>query len=528
MGAIGQEVQYTLTLKDMLVPKLQEADKAAGKLETTMSAIQSVATTLGLAAGVAGIISFGQSVVDAGAKVEDARVGLTTLLRDADEAGRVIQNTMEDATKTPFAFEGLLSANKALIGAGESADGSRKAVLDLANAIAATGGGDNELQRMVVNMQQIRNTGEATAMDIKQFAFAGINIYKVLADATGKPIDEVKKMKVTYEALTEALGKAHDAGGLYANGLENMSQNTSVRLSNVGDAMFQLKVKIFDDLKPAIDALIVSGMRTIEMLRSGWDWLVKHKTEIKSLAIGVGAATAAYVTYNVWQKAVVTWEEIKYMWMMRSVIAESLLTTAQWALNVAMTANPIGIVVVAIGAMAAAFTYAYNKVGWFHAGVSGLWAVIQFVAPKIGDLFIGLGKIILGVLVPNPSMIKEGWGQLTTSMQGIGEGIAKTWTKGYADGMKEFDANQAVTDGKKTAKPSGVNGKGATAAGSDEVKVPKSSASKVVTIDISINKLIETFKVETTNLHESSNKIGQHVTNTILQAVNDASIIADM
>lgn len=526
-GIGGDDVQYTLSLKDLLTGKLLEADKAAGALGVSMGAVQSIALAMGATAGVAGIGMFISSMVQAGTKVEDARVGLTTLLRDADAAGKVIENTMQDATKTPFAFEGLLAANKALIGAGESADGSRVAVLDLANAIAATGGGDDELQRMVVNMQQIKNTGQATALDIKQFAFAGINIYKVLAEATGKPIEKVKDMKVTYELLTQALAKAHAQGGLYANGLENMAGNTSVRLSNIGDAMFQLKVKIFDDLKPAIDSVIQSGMNFVSNLREGWDWLVKHKAEIKAVAIGVGAATAAYITYNIWQRAVVTWEELKYMWMMRATIAETLMTSAQWLLNAAITANPIGVIVVAIGAFVAALVYAYEKVSWFHAGLWGIWATIKTFGEIVKDVFMGITYMLDGAFKLDPKEIELGFNLLTDTVAGAGKRLAGSFQKGYAEGMADFNLKQGAEGEKVTAK--GTQGKtGKEGKPAEELKAPKSSGTKNVTINISINKLIETFKVETTNLHDSANKIGEHVTNTILQAVNDASITADV
>lgn len=42
-------------------------------------------------------------------------------------------------------------------------------------------------------------------------------------------------------------------------------------------------------------------------------------------------------------------------------VVMGISTAAQWALNVAMTANPIGIVIVAIGALVGAFIVLWNK-----------------------------------------------------------------------------------------------------------------------------------------------------------------------
>ena len=174
---MDNQIRYTVTANDMLSGKLQGMNQNANILNGTMA---NLGTAIAGAFSVYAITGFVKSVVSAGTTVENATTGLTTLLGDAGEATRVIQNTMQDATKTPFAFEGLLSANKALISAGIDADKARKDVLNLANAISATGGGNDELTRMVVNMQQISNSGRATSQDIKQFAYAGINIYKVL------------------------------------------------------------------------------------------------------------------------------------------------------------------------------------------------------------------------------------------------------------------------------------------------------------------------------------------------------------
>jgi tape measure domain-containing protein len=48
-------------------------------------------------------------------------------------------------------------------------------------------------------------------------------------------------------------------------------------------------------------------------------------------------------------------------------------TWAQWLLNFAMDANPIGAVVLAVAGLVAAFVFAYKKVKWFRDLVDGLW-----------------------------------------------------------------------------------------------------------------------------------------------------------
>jgi phage-related minor tail protein len=57
--------------------------------------------------------------------------------------------------------------------------------------------------------------------------------------------------------------------------------------------------------------------------------------------------------------------------------ATAVWTGAQWLLNVALTANPIGLVILAIVAIVAAIVIAYKKSETFRAIIQALWAAIK-------------------------------------------------------------------------------------------------------------------------------------------------------
>lgn len=63
-------------------------------------------------------------------------------------------------------------------------------------------------------------------------------------------------------------------------------------------------------------------------------------------------------------------------------------TAAQWLLNAALTANPIGIVVVAIGALVAALIYAYNHSETFRRIVDVTWAAVKVAIKATVDWFV--------------------------------------------------------------------------------------------------------------------------------------------
>ena len=137
------------------------------------------------------ISEVGKMGVEYNAQIETYQTALTTLTGSAEKANKIIEQVKKDAASTPFEVASLVKGNQLLISAGLSAEQARDDILALGNAISATGGGEEELSRMVINLQQIKNVGKASALDIKQFAYAGIDVYGLLADYTGKTREEV-------------------------------------------------------------------------------------------------------------------------------------------------------------------------------------------------------------------------------------------------------------------------------------------------------------------------------------------------
>lgn len=541
-------VKYTLSLNDLLTSKLSQADQTAKKFDDTMNGLQNtvnrVGAAFGIALGLQGIKQAAGAIIEAGTTVENAQTGLTTLLKDANKAKQVISNTMDDAKTTPFAFEGLLNANKALISANASAEEARGTVKDLANAIAATGGGDNELQRMVVNLQQIRNTGKATAMDIRQFAFAGINIYQLLANATGKPIEKVKELDVSYNLLRYALYKAHQEGGLYANGLENMANNTSVQISNLGDSLFQLSVKVFNDLKPALTSLLETGQDAIKWLESAWEWLKRNKDAILGVAQGVLYGVAAFKLYQLWLKASVMWTRIQAasaLAMGESFVAANtatrLLTGGMQLLETSMMANPAGLVLIGISLLASAYfafqghaedaTRANNGLNdsLFQTGKQAKQTAEEFVQSaftKVQAASVGTDAERMADMDRMIAKEIERRRKLAPFENRTGD-INAPIKAAEEDAKKLRNWRNII----KNAKKVDANGVPVLTSGDVQMKqTSKVTGNRSISINIHIDELIHEFNVKTTTITESAAKIAEKVTQTLLSAVNDSQVVA--
>ena len=200
--------------------------------------------------------SFIQSGIDYNAQIESYTVGFTNMLGSAEAAQQAMAQIQEDAARTPFNVEALTQANQLLISAGENAGYSEKVILALGNAVNAAGGGNAELSRMAANLQQIANVGKAASIDIKQFAYAGINIYQVLADYTGKSVQEVQNMTISYDLLSQALIAASEEGGRYYGAMETQSQTMNGRMSTLQDNVKQLAGLMTGDLSEGIGMVI--------------------------------------------------------------------------------------------------------------------------------------------------------------------------------------------------------------------------------------------------------------------------------
>lgn len=236
-------------------------DAASGSSKSLAGAIAQGTIMAGIfsklyAAALSAAEGFISSGIEYNAQIEKYTTGFTNMLGSAEAAQQVMSQIQEDAAKTPFDVASLTQANQYLISAGENASYARDTIMALGDAVSATGGGNDELNRMSQNLQQIANTGKATAADIKQFAYAGIDVYGILADYTGKSTAEVQNMTISYDLLTQALQAASEEGGRYYNSMDTQSQTMNGRVSTLKDNVSQLAGLLTGDLSSGFGVVI--------------------------------------------------------------------------------------------------------------------------------------------------------------------------------------------------------------------------------------------------------------------------------
>lgn len=290
---------------------LTNTDAGSGMFDGLQSAVTKGSVAANLFSKVSStIVAAGKQVVSTGvqynAQLEQYQTALTNMLGSEAEAVALLDEIKQDAAKTPFDTAGLVKANELLISTGIDAESSRRTILALGDAVSATGGGNDELSRMAQNLQQIQNAGKATSADIKQFAYAGIDVYGILADYTGKSAEEVQKMTVTYDLLSNALISAADEGGRYFNSMNTQSETLNGQWSTLKDNATQLAGLMTGDLTDGIK-VVIGHMNDLTVAASeaydtgGWfglaDAIASNIPIVSELKTGFENATTAAINF---------------------------------------------------------------------------------------------------------------------------------------------------------------------------------------------------------------------------------------
>ena len=220
------------------------------------------------------------------AEIEKYTTSFETFLGDAQEAEKAVNNIKKDASKTPFDVTSLVKANQMLVSTGENADDAREVINALGDAVIATGGGNDELTRMASNLQQIKNAGKATSMDIRQFAYAGIDGYGILANYLGKTTQEIKGMEISYNDLSEALKRANSQGGKYYGAMEKSSKTLAGQIN-------QLKAETMDMLGDLTKSLMPVAKKVISKAKEVIKWFNNLSDAEKNNIVKIGLMVAA-------------------------------------------------------------------------------------------------------------------------------------------------------------------------------------------------------------------------------------------
>lgn len=163
--------------------------------------------------------------------------------------------------------------------------------------------------------------------------------------------------------------------------LDSVKANTAAK-RKFGEALKGLQVTIGKELYPVLTKFATyMTEHLVPAFRSAVDWIKQNKDWLVPLAAAIGGIVVAMKAWNIALKAYNVITGIVK-------VATIAWTAVQWALNAAMSANPIGLIIIAIVAIVAAIVLAYKKFSWFHKFVDAVWQGIQKVIHAVVKWFM--------------------------------------------------------------------------------------------------------------------------------------------
>ena len=238
-------------------------------------------------------------------------------------------------------------------------------------------------------------------------------------EATKNGSLNVQELTGAVAASSETILGAQEDTGDFAESWQLFSNKAMVAIEPVATAVFNFAgqamgalLDAFDNVGGAVDA--VTGF-----FRDYRDVLIAAGVVVLALTSNIIAQTVATIAQNVATKAV--------------SLATKAWAVAQAALNLVMDANPIMLVVAAVGALVAAAIWAYQNVGWFRDIVDNAWTVISTAATwawenvikpvfdalsgavsSIIDWFSHFGENLSGILSSIGGWISDAWNSILT------------------------------------------------------------------------------------------------------------------
>lgn len=383
-------------------------------------------------AGVAAISSIG-------AQAEQTSVAFKTLVGNETAAAKMLGDIYNFAAKTPFEPLDLENNAKMMLGFGVSA----QKVVPYLKQLGDIAMGDKEkLGGLSLVFGQVASAGKMQGQDLMQFINAGFNPLKELQKMTGKTYAELQDMmskgQIGFDAVAAAIAHATSEGGAFNGMSDKLSQTVSGKFSTMMGNIRQAAISMFDSIKPVVLGLMDIVGALVPPISSALQFLLsivggvigffmKWKTEIAYVAVVAGAAAIAFNA-----QTIALWGLVGVMKVVTAVT--KVWQGVQWLLNIAMNANPIGLVITAIAALVAGVVYCWNKFAGFRAFLLTMWSVIK-----------GLGGIIKDYLIDRFKTFLSGIGKVGQALAKLFNGdFSGAWSSAV-DGVKDLTGITSAT-----------------------------------------------------------------------------------
>lgn len=404
-----------------LQDRLNDADRSANRLSSTIggklrTAIMSLPGAefftnpiVALTAGI-GVVS------KLGMDADRTAVSFEVMLGSQQKAADMLNQMNRYAADSPYSRLGVQEAAQTMLGFGVE---QQKVIPSLKMLGDIAMGNSERFKGLALVFSQVAAAGKLQGQDLLQLISNGYNPLNDISRLTGKSMselkDEMSKGNISFDLMVQAMQAATSQGGKFYGMVDRIAQTPFGRFGQLvdqfKDTMLSLYKVIEPLLIPAFDLLsniMTHSLPVIEGMQKGVRWLIDN---FKTMAPYIYTAAAAWAGYNTYMFVSTTilkgWTIAQWAQVTAMIAAEKV----QWLLNVAMSANPIGLVIAAVTALTAGVIYCWNKFAGFRAVVLTVW-----------DTITGFGKAIKDAVVDRFWEIVDGIGAVGKAMVSLIKG----------------------------------------------------------------------------------------------------------
>lgn len=342
-----------------------------------------------------------QSVVKSGldynAQMESYLTNFKVMLGDEQLAAEKLEEIRRMAASTPFSLSDLTEGTQTLLQFGVAADDTTGVLKRLGDISL---GNADKLQTLVRAYGKMSSAQKVTLENVNMMIDAGFNPLNQICDATGESMSALYKRisdgKVSFNELEAAVAAATSEGGQFYNGMLEASQTFNGRLSTLKDNVAALTGELTSGLFSALGDIIVKANELVVSITEDDSKMAALKETIGVLTAAVVAVTAAVLSYKASVAATTAITALQTAATTAMAAAHKAaaagatgLQVAQAALNTVLSANPIGLVVAALAALAAGLVTAYHTSETFRNIVNGAFQAVANIAQSTIGAAIG-------------------------------------------------------------------------------------------------------------------------------------------
>lgn len=344
-----------------------------------------------------------KSGVDYNATMESYLTNFKVMLGSEEAAATKLSEIRKMAASTPFSLDDLTSGTQTLLQFGIASDDTT-GVLQRLGDISL--GNAEKLQTLTRAYGKMSSAQKVTLENVNMMIDAGFNPLNQICDATGESMSDLYKRisdgKVSFSELEAAVEAATSQGGQFYNGMLEASQTFSGRMSTLKDNVSALTGELTSGLFAALGDLVVKLNEAAVSFLDSDEKMAQLKETIGIATAVVAAAGTAFLTYKGYVAAATAIEVIHTAATTAMTAAHKAaeagatgLAVAQAGLNAVLKANPIGLVVAALAALAAGLVTAYKTSETFRNAVNSAFASVKKIAQNaIGTVVDWINELV--------------------------------------------------------------------------------------------------------------------------------------